>query len=226
MTSENATLLGSFIQAAATIAIGLFVFIAGLYFGRRQRARRKVIEYDVSATNLADASNVINSPIKISIDKAILTGKKSDHGNLVSIHNATAFFIRLRNIGNETIENPSIEIKLEEKSIIIQSETEPKNRPGYEVVIQRNYSERNVIHVTPSYINSKDTFTITIISVDNEKYNCDVKVFGRDINNVFMVSRENSTIDRLTNTIRFLLTMISILAIFSSIIGYIILFSK
>ena len=181
MTVQQATIVGAIIQAIGVIAIGLIVFFAGIYFERQRRRKRNSLEYVISSTTLVDASKLINSPLSVSVDKEFLTGIQTDRGTSIPIKNATAFFVQLVNVGDQAIEQPVIEIRLDDKATIVQSETEPKSRQGYEIDKTRDPSSLNLLRVTPAYISSKDIFSITLLSVENANLNCEVKVFGRDI---------------------------------------------
>lgn len=211
MTPEQATIIGAVIQAVATIAIGILVFWAGIYVGRQQHNRRNKIKYSVATTNLVNGNKLVDNPLPISIDKETLTGISADKGILVPIMNATEFVIQLKNIGNEAVDKPIVEIKLDKDAAVVNIDTLPVTRQGYIVDKHRDPLLLNSIRVTPDYISSNDTFVIKVISVENKTLDCNVNVLGRDIKLEKIVKDE--TVIQLPLTILLFLILGLIIAI-------------
>src|SRR5438105_4253530 len=101
MTAETATILGAIIQSAVVILVAITGAAVSHYVTKSRFQRRKVIEYSVSSTSLLESKAMLKSPLLVSIDKSIFTHQPGDRGVPISIHNAYAFIIALRNVGGD-----------------------------------------------------------------------------------------------------------------------------
>jgi hypothetical protein len=164
------------ISSSITFLGTLFITLLAI---KLQRGR-KVIQYTIKSMPLL-RFKPMEGTLSISVDKFILTNEESDKGTSQQINNTYGFQIDLFNVGSEDIEKPNIEITLDPTAKIVGYETQPANRPGYEVNLQRINSQPNVLRVLFPFVNRGEPVTIRLISTDNATKQCKVGVLGLGI---------------------------------------------
>src|SRR2546423_12475619 len=119
MTEVAVAIIGALVGGLFTIAA---VFL--------QRSR-KVITYEISSMPFLRFKPLDNT-LRISVDKSVLSGNLADKGTFEHVNNAFGFQISLLNEGNQDIEKPNIEIRLDKTAKIVSYEIQPSSRPGYD----------------------------------------------------------------------------------------------
>ncbi len=97
------------------------------------------------------------------------------------ICNVYGFQVTLHNSGNHHVDNPQIEIILHESGQIVEYETQPEDRPGYRVTVDRDDQEKNVLRVRCPYINPGNRLVVRLISTNNVTRDCKVNVLGAGV---------------------------------------------
>lgn len=189
-----ASIIGAIIQVVGG-AVGGFLIA---YFTLIRQQRRKRIEYEYSAASLLETKHVSKSPLTVSVDKSIVTGDEHDKGSSIIVNTAYAFVIKLVNRGNETITNPTVEVRLDNQAIIVSYEYEPDYWPGQQPVRDMSMAKPNILRLSFPFINKKQTITITATSIQNESSECSVSVLGPEIE---AFSRRNDDADAKTSSI-------------------------
>lgn len=173
MSSELLTaIISSLITALCTFLITLFAI-------KVQRGR-KVIEYKISSMPLL-RFKPMGGTLSIAVDKFILTNKATDKGISYPINNAYGFQVDLINVGSDDIGKPNIEITLDSTAKVVAYETQPAPRPGYDVNIQRDNLQPNILRILVPFINRGEQVIIRLISTENTTKKCKVGVLGLGI---------------------------------------------
>jgi len=161
--------------------VGAFFGFLIAYFAFGLQRTQKTIEYDVFSMPLLRFKPTQKHALSVSVDKWVLTNEEADKGIPVPIDSAYGFEINLLNIGNVPIEKPNIEIRLDESAKIVEYETQPTSRPGYEVEAQKDTLEPNVLRVLVPFVNRRERVLIRVISTGNASRKCKVDVVGLGI---------------------------------------------
>lgn len=165
------------IMAALIGVIGGGVFTITAVFLSRGR---KIVSYDIKSMTLL-RFKPLGGLLRISVDKSTLSGDSSDKDTFVEINNAYGFQITFLNVGNEDIEKPNLEIRLDKAAKIVSYELVPTSRPGYDVAAQKDTNQLNTLRVLVPFINKKEKLMLRIISTGNISKKCTVNVLGLGI---------------------------------------------
>ena len=147
----------------------------------RVQRQRKTIEYEVQAMSLLRFVPGAERVISVTVDDFALSGDEPDKGSFTAIDSAYAFRVTLFNTGNQTIENPVIEVSLDSRARIVEQWTEPAPRLGFTVPAKRCKSRPNVAHLIPQYLNPSEQLMIGLTSIENLGRECEVQAFGAGI---------------------------------------------
>ncbi len=164
------------------VVSGLIAFVSGLavaYFTFWIQRKRKVVEYAVSSTSLVPRE-LGNSPLRLTVDQAVLTGLSEDSGTFVPVRSAHTFSISLRNTGNDDIDSPTVRITIEDKATIVQPETKPERDDGYEIVGHPSQAANSLSYTFP-YINAGDEVSISFTAIGTQSSRCAVQVFAKGV---------------------------------------------
>jgi hypothetical protein len=173
MSPEMTNIVGGLIVAA---------FASLLTFMLTMSVRkRKVVQFNVFSMPLLRFIPRKERTLAVSVDKALLTGKADDKGQLAPIISAYGFEIEIQNVGNEDITDASIEIRLDESAKIIEYETNPAPQKNYEVSLERHGTSPNVVQVLVPYINRGQRLLVRLISTENISRECHVDIRGLGI---------------------------------------------
>jgi len=208
-------------EVFASVVGGLIQVIGGAIFGfiiaritTKWQHGRKRMEYIVSSMPLLRFNPSANHVLSVSVDKFLLTGIDTDKGNTVQIENAYGFEIELINAGEEAIVQPNIEIRLDDKAKILEYETRPGSRPGYEIIMQRESRTPNILRLTIPFINSKEKMLARIISTNNENRDCKIDVIAIGVHK-YERKRSNTNLRLIASVIIYM-----IIGLFVSTIDY------
>ncbi len=170
-----------------TVLAGFFALLAA-YLGYRLQKKQKVVEYDIYSMSLIRFKPSADRGLSVTVKKSLLTGDPTDAGEPVRIDSAYGFRVSLRNVGNDPIEKPQVEVLMDDNAKILEFWTDPTDRPGYPVV-QTHVPGRNMLLLSFPYLNPKESVSISITSTGNKEPKCDLKVLGVGIRTVSMNTR-------------------------------------
>jgi hypothetical protein len=120
----------------------------------------------------------LGGSLQVTVSEAMLTGNEAAEGSFVAVNSAYGFVIEVRNVGNQPIENSTIEIQLDDQASIIEFWTNPLARPGFPIGAKRDTKNLNVLQVSVPYINPENTVTVYITSANNASRSCEITVMA------------------------------------------------
>lgn len=168
------------------IAVGVILGVIFTYlFAHRLfvlQRKRKRLGYEVlSADIVIPFESKPGGGLQVTVKKQLI----ADDGESISEEYVPAgivfgFRVLLRNIGNETLENQTVHIKLDDRAKIVATEIEslPPGRSDTDIVRKRDSAKPYVSTCTFLYINEDEEFIVSIQSLRNKSMECKVFALG------------------------------------------------
>lgn len=164
---EDAIMSDAVIQTLfQVVGGGVFGFLVARYTASQQKIRKR-IAYKTSSIQLLELHEDTPDSIKVSVDKAVITGDKKDSGVQEPIKNATAHSIILKNKGNSTASELYFEVKFEDMVNILAFSSTPSTSESYKIGLEKVPSKENILKIYVPYLNPNDAVSISIVASFN-----------------------------------------------------------
>jgi hypothetical protein len=165
-------------EAGAGWLIGLLTLAATIFMAARRK--KKILEYSVMMLPLIMFTPSSRRALTVTVNKWYLTRDEADEGVPKVVNRVYGTRIVLHNVGDDTIINPWIEVRLDPSATIVESEVWPKSKPGYEHKLKEP-TKPNLFYVQVPYINQHEYVQIRLISIENADSTCLVSVMGSGV---------------------------------------------
>ena len=175
MSDLLASILGGLTEALVGGLVGFLV----AYFAFRLRRDDRVIEY--YRTSFALLEYEPSSALQITVPETILVGDADGEKKRVPVETAYGFSIKMENVGNQVVDDCTVEVQLDRQAKIVDCRTAPKPKPRYELCAERDQEAPNIERLFVPYINPGDTVSVHILSVNNADDACQVEILAKGV---------------------------------------------